>query len=125
MMKRFGFLFLLCLSVIGSIRAEEKLLYSTTFQDWESSSASDDAVVVPAKTHFSNEDFSFSLSQVVVSPTGTDSKFTSSYVTPGYIRAEKKDNSAIEISALESVTKIEFVEAATGNVSGIGCADKV
>ena len=31
MMKRFGFLFLLCLSVIGSIRAEEKLLYSTTF----------------------------------------------------------------------------------------------
>ena len=76
MMKRFGFLFLLCLSVIGSIRAEEKLLYSTTFQDWESSSASDDAVVVPAKTHFSNEDFSFSLSQVVVSPTGTDSKFS-------------------------------------------------
>lgn len=120
MMKRFGFLFLLCLSVIGSIRAEEKLLYSTTFQDWESSSASDDAVVVPAKTHFSNEDFSFSLSQVVVSPTGTDSKFTSSYVTPGYIRAEKKDNSAIEISALESVTKIEFVEAATGNDRGLG-----
>lgn len=119
-MKRFGFLFLLCLSVTGSIRAEEKLLYSTTFQDWGASSASDVAVLVPAKTHFSNEDITFSLVQMFASPTGTDTKFTSSYVTPGYIRAEKKDNSAIEISALNSVTKIEFVEAATGNDRGLG-----
>lgn len=120
MMKRFGFLFLFYLSVIGSIRAEEKLLYSTTFQDWNASSASDIAVSVSAKTHFSNEDISFSLVQMGVYPTGVDTKFTSSYVTTGYMRAEKKDNSAMEISALESVTKIEFVEAATGNNRGLG-----
>ena len=120
MMKRFGFLFLCCLSVINSIWAEEKLLYSTTFQDWNSSSASNDAIIVSAKTHFTNEDITFSLVQMMVSPTGEDTKFTSSYVTPGYIRAEKKDNSTVETSVLESVTKIEFVEAATGNNRGLG-----
>ena len=120
LIKRFGFLFLFCLSVLGSIRAEEKLLYSTTFDNWTSSSASDNPVVVSGTTHFTNEELSFSLTQMTVSPTGTDAKFTSSYVTPGYVRAEKKDNSAMEISALQSVTKIEFVEAATGNDRGMG-----
>ena len=103
----------------------EKLIYSTTFQDWEDVKSSVDPTIVNKTTNFSKEPLTFSLTGVSVDNDGTNTKFSTEDATPGYMMMEKKQSSfancemAVELSPLKSVTSVEFVVAATGNSRGL------
>lgn len=102
---------------------EEKCLYSTDFQNWESLSAKTPPVKVNKRTT-DGQDLIFELYNISVEPTGTDTKFTSDCITKGYIKAKENDNENdyIETSTLKNITSVKFVQAATGgkNVRGWG-----
>ncbi|RZK74469.1 MAG: hypothetical protein EOO92_17125, partial [Pedobacter sp.] len=80
--------------------------------------------VTEKQTDFSAETFTFKFTNVSVNPTGTHNNFhyegdskAGILVTPGFAFADKKA-SDIELSPLKSITKIEFVHAATGGNRG-------
>lgn len=114
-----------CIHCLASEQATERVIYSTDFQDWEES-----LPIVPAKAiHKETTDgqaLIFSLNNITVDPTGTNSKFTGSCITLGYMQAEKEENNIkanyayFETSVLKSVTKIKFIQAATGKSGGRG-----
>jgi hypothetical protein len=98
--------------------AQEKLLYSTDFQDW-SSLTSTTEIVVNKKTDFSNEDLIFKFYQVNVDPAGENSsRFNYSLVSKGWAQAQKIPGSYIELSPLKSITKVQFIQGATGTNRG-------
>ena len=106
---------------------EEKCLYSTDFQNWTKQSPAVPAVDVK-KTTIDGQDLTFSLNNTQVDPTGSNAKFTeTSCITKGYVRGEKNTDATakekdpyIQTSVLKSVTKIKFVQAATGGKRGWG-----
>lgn len=103
---------------------QERMIYSTNFQDWETAGSTTTTNVLTKKT-VQGSDLNFSLLGVSVDPSGTNTKFTSSCVTAGYMMMEKKQGNFadidpyIEFSSLPSVTTISFVQAATGGNRGI------
>jgi len=105
---------------------KEKLIYSTTFQDWAAAASSATPKVISKTTQFSNETLNFSLLGVSVSPSGTNTKFTSAVCTPGYLMMEKNTTAgftgvdmSVELSPLKSITTLSFVVATTGNPRGV------
>jgi len=111
---------------------KERLIYSTTFQDWETAASSATSNVITKATQFSNETLNFSLLGVSVSPSGTNSKFTSAVCTPGYLMMEKNTTTgftgvdmSVELSPLKSITTLSFVVAATGSSRGVIVSKKV
>ena len=98
---------------------EEKVLYSTNFQEWDNIKASSSDTNVDKKTT-DGQTLTFSLCQSRLDNKGTDPKFTQACITSGYIRGEKKPEACIKTSTLKSVTKVKFVHAATGNNRGWG-----
>jgi pectin methylesterase-like acyl-CoA thioesterase len=105
-----------------SVKAEEKLLYTTTFQDWSAISASTTEQTVNLTTDFSKESFTFTLFQSSSVPTGTQTKFTSVTENIGYLQTAKTPGTSVTpyilVSPLKSVTKVVFTAAATGNNRG-------
>ncbi len=110
---------------------KERLIYSTTFQDWDVVASSVTPVQISKATQFSNETLNFSLTGVSVAPQGTNSKFTSAVVTPGYLMMEKNTGTfasvdmSVELSPLKSITTLSFVVAATGGSRGVIVSKKV
>ena len=114
---------LLMMTLAGSMdvwaQSNEKVLYSTDFQDWDESFPQVPAIPINKKT-IDGQDLIFYMNNVTCDPSGTDAKFTGTNVTVGYLRGEKAENanspnkSYIETSTLKSVTSITFVQAATG-----------
>ena len=109
--------------VLHASAIQEKCIYSTDFTDWsevDRKKATD--VVVNLKTKYSKESFSFTLNGVGVYPSGTNTKFPS---FTGFMQTAKytSEYSAAEpsavTSALASVSKIVFTQAATGGKRGI------
>lgn len=105
---------------------EEKELYSTNFQDdWEAQAAKVPAITVNKKTT-DGQDLTFTLNNSAIVPDGTNDKFKNPVITPGYVQAGKAGNDEkekfayFETSELKSVTKIEFVQAATGGANKRG-----
>ena len=99
--------------------AQEKLLYSTNFQDWTSIAPSATETSVLKKTDFSLEDLTFKFYQVGVSPTGWDAtRFDNPPATPGYAQAAKAPGSYIELSPLNHITKVVYIHGATGGNRG-------
>ena len=98
--------------------AQEKLLYSTDFQNWDALTAATEQVVAKT-TDFSSEALNFKFYQVNVVPTGRDeSRFNYTLVSTGYAQAQKVPGSYIELSALKSVTKVVYQHGATGSSRG-------
>jgi pectin methylesterase-like acyl-CoA thioesterase len=112
---------LCCMTVLLFLqtgRAQEKLLYSTNFQDW-TSFASTTEVTVPKKTDYSNEDLVFKFYQVTVDSAGENtSRFNYNVVSKGWALAQKVVGSYIETSTLKSITKVQFIQGATGTNRG-------
>ncbi|WP_442795765.1 pectinesterase family protein [Pelobium manganitolerans] len=119
------FFFFLC---VGKLKAqEEKLLYSTDFQDWDAVTSTTEKTVEKA-TDFSNEQLFFKFFQVNVTPTGADAtRFVYPPNTPavggtqvslGYAQSQKNQPSYIILSPLNSITKVVFKHGATGGGRG-------
>lgn len=114
------------------IRAEdtllqERLIYSTTFQDWSAVSSSTTPIVVNMTTSFSNEAFTMTFGETLVDPGGvqlTRFKYvdgTGKGVGPftiGYAMAAKSPTAFIETSVFKHLSKVSFVHGATGSNRG-------
>ncbi|MFD2162364.1 pectinesterase family protein [Paradesertivirga mongoliensis] len=119
------FYLLLAFLFAQSAWAQEKLLYSTDFQNWTAFSAATEQTF-PKTTDFSGETLNFKLFQVWINPTGRDEtrfKYTPQtapnvQVTDGWAQAQKVAGSYMELSPLKSITKVTFVHGATGSSRG-------
>ncbi|WP_243349325.1 pectinesterase family protein [Parabacteroides sp. FAFU027] len=98
--------------------SEEKLLYSDNFQTWATTASSTTPTAIDKTTDFSKETLTFTLSEVSVDSAGTNTKFNYNICTAGYLMCAKTTTPYIQTSALKSVTRIYFVEAATGSSRG-------
>src|SRR6476661_2618537 len=125
-----GLLYLLLVALIATFqnsKAQERLLYSTDFQNWAALTSTTEQTVNKT-TDFSNETLTFKLYQITVVPTGTDNtrfKYSPSapdaggvLVTPGWAIAQKVVGSYMQLSPLNSVTKVVFTHGATGSSRG-------
>lgn len=114
--KKIAF-FLLVFSAF-TLSAQEKLLYSTNFTDWEAFSSTTEVSVVK-KTDFSKEDLGFRFYEVTIDPAGrNESRFDYTLVSDGWAQAQKITGSYIITSPLKSITKVEFIHGATGSNRG-------
>ena len=132
--KNFRYLLLLFLMMLGNNAwaqtNEEKLLYSTDFQDWKnvSSSTSETEVNtnnsnVPIKTT-DGQALSFFLTETSVDNSAKqEDKRKWDYtnlVTIGWMRAKKTVQAQVRTSTLKHVSKVTFVQASTSKPSGWG-----
>ncbi len=115
------------IKVVQAGTIQEKRLYSTDFTEWDKVSATTPAVTVEKKTIYSKEDFTFTLNNVAIDPTGTNSKFSD---VVGYMQTAKytgSDEAAMPsaiTSALANITKVTLHQAATGGNRGIKVSAK-
>ncbi|SOD20103.1 pectinesterase family protein [Pedobacter xixiisoli] len=123
--------------------AQEKLLYSTEFNaassnaqsNWAAVAATSSEQTVTKTTDFSAESLTFKFFQIAVSPTAVDAarfKYAPAaadaggvQVTAGWAQAQKNLGSYIELSALNSITKVVFTHGATGGSRGYKLWKKV
>ena len=126
--KNFQYLLLLFLMLLGNNAwgqnaQEEKLLYSTDFTEWDKidrTKATD--TKVKKRTEGSNEEFTFTFNGVGVDPKGTHSDFsnyTGYMITAKYTKEYSQSEPSAVTSSLNSITKIELIQAATGGNRGI------
>lgn len=99
----------------------EKRLYTTDFQDWEAVKSTTTPTKKTVTTNASKEQLDITFAEVEIAPTGVKGQFTNTEViTAGYAMAAKSATPYIETSVLKSVTRVEFVHAATGSSRGWG-----
>ncbi len=99
----------------------EKRLYTTDFQDWEAVKSSATPTTKTVTTKASKERLDITFAEVEINPTGVKGQFSNTEViTEGYAMAAKSATPYIETSVLQSVTRVEFVHAATGSSRGWG-----
>ena len=115
---------LLMMGWMGSAWAQtEKLLYSTDFTEWNDIDRKTTiGKTVTQWTEFSNEKLTFTLNGVGVDPKGWQSKFpnyTGYMITAKYTGEYDKSEPSAVTSTLNSITKIELTQAATGPSRGI------
>ena len=113
---------------------EEKCLYSTDFQNWNNVSSKDTEQEVNknqsglALTTIDGQPLSVYLRNTSVKYDGHNDGKPAWYnnegrdftVTDGWMLADKKDNAYARISELRNVTKIIYIQTATGNNRGWG-----
>ena len=117
-MKKHFYMLLLALLGAFSSRAQEKLLYTTDFQNWAALTSSTEQTVKKV-ADFSGDTLRFKLYQVTVNPTGRDAaRFNYNLVNDGWLQAQKTAGSYIELSPQPSITKISFIHGATGGNRG-------
>lgn len=106
---------------------QERLIYSTTFQEWEAVSSSTTPVVVNKTTSFSNEAFTMTFGETLVDPSGvqlTRFKYLDGSgkgvgpFTIGYAMAAKSPTAFIETSVFKHLSRVSFVHGATGSNRG-------
>lgn len=132
--KNFRYLLLLFLMMLGNNAwaqtYEEKLLYSTDFQDWKNVSPSTSETEVntnnsnvPIKTT-DGQALSFFLTETSVDNSAKqEDKRKWDYtnlVTIGWMRAKKTVQAQVRTSTLKHVSKVTFVQASTSKPSGWG-----
>ena len=119
---------LLMMGWMGSAWAQdattsEQLLYSTDFTEWTKiNHKTATNTEVKKKTEGSNEEFTFTFNGVGVAPNGTNSKFpnyTGYMITAKYQGEYSKSEPSVVTSPLNSITKIELTQGATGGDRGI------
>lgn len=104
--------------------SSEQPIYSTDFQEWDNIDCTSTVdKVVHLKTQYTKEDFTLTLHGVGVDPIGTDAKKFPGYT--GYLKTAKykseysKDFPTAITSPLNSITRIELIQVATGKQRGI------
>jgi len=106
---------------------QERLIYSTTFQEWDAVSSSTTPVVVNKTTSFSNEAFTMTFGETLVDPAGvqlTRFKYLDGSgkgvgpFTIGYAMAAKSPTAFIETSVFKHLSRVSFVHGATGSNRG-------
>ncbi|NLT04183.1 MAG: pectinesterase [Bacteroidales bacterium] len=106
---------------------QERLIYSTTFQEWDAVSSSTTPVVVNKTTSFSNEAFTMTFGETLVDPAGvqlTRFKYLDGSgkgvgpFTIGYAMAAKSPTAFIETSVFKHLSRVKFVHGATGSNRG-------
>ena len=97
----------------------EKSIYKTRFQDWSDIASSTQEATVTKETT-DGQQLTFSLMETLADNDGVHTKFTAECITPGYLMAAKSATPYIKTSVLKSVTKVNFVHAATGSNRGWG-----
>lgn len=132
--KSFQYLLVLFLMLLGNNAwgqtYEEKLLYSTDFQDWENVKSSDPETEVnttnsnvPIKTT-DGQALSFFLTNTRVENSAkqkADKNWDyTNLVTIGWMRTDKNVEAQVRTSTLKHVSKVTFVQASTSKPSGWG-----
>lgn len=125
--KNFQYLLLLFLMLLGNNAwgqdAQEKLLYSTDFTEWNDIDRKTTInKTVTQWTDYSNEKLTFTLNGVGVDPKGWQSRFpkyTGYMITAKYTKEYPYSEPSAVTSSLNSITKIELTQAATGGTRGI------
>lgn len=116
----------LCTALLAAMTLQaqnvaEKRLYSTDFQDWEAQKSTATPTTRTVITQASKEPMDITFAEVEIAPTGIKGQFSNTEViTAGYAMAAKTATPYIETSVLKSVTRVEFVHAATGSSRGWG-----
>lgn len=116
----------LCMAIVAATTLQaqnvvEKRLYTTDFQDWEAVKSTTTPTKKTVTTNASKEQLDITFAEVEIAPTGVKGQFTNTEViTAGYAMAAKSATPYIETSVLKSVTRVEFVHAATGSSRGWG-----
>lgn len=120
-MKQIKLSLILILFCLVASQAQEKLLYSTNFQDWEALANATTEKTVTKTTDFSSEQLDFKFFQNSINPSGWDASRFKTPATPGYMLAAKVTagpTSYVSTSPLKSITKIVFTHGATGSSRG-------
>lgn len=133
---RIKYLLLLFLMLLGNNAwaqtYEEKLLYSTNFQDWKNVSSSTSESETEVKTNNSNvpikttdgQALSFFLKKTKVENSAKQEDKRgwdyTNLVTIGWMRADKNVEAQVRTSTLKHVSKVTFVQASTSTPSGWG-----
>lgn len=104
--------------------SSEQLIYSTDFQEWDNIDCTSTVdKVVHLKTQYTKEDFTLTLHGVGVDPIGTDAKkfpgYTGFLKTAKYKSEYNQDFPTAITSPLNSITRIELIQVATGKQRGI------
>lgn len=116
----------LCMAIVAATTLQaqnvvEKRLYTTDFQNWEAVKSTTTPTKKTVTTNASKEQLDITFAEVEIAPTGVKGQFTNTEViTAGYAMAAKSATPYIETSVLKSVTRVEFVHAATGSSRGWG-----
>lgn len=116
----------LCMAIVAATTLQaqnvvEKRLYTTDFQDWEAVKSTTTPTKKTVTTNASKEQLDITFAEVEIAPTGVKGQFNNTEViTAGYAMAAKSATPYIETSVLKSVTRVEFVHAATGSSRGWG-----
>jgi pectin methylesterase-like acyl-CoA thioesterase len=118
-MKKIQLLILSLFCFWLSSRAEEKLLYSTNFTDWTAVSTYSPEYTVSKTTSFTKEALDFTIYYATVDPAKYDAtRFNYLVASTGAIIAQKNVDCYIITSALKTISKVEFIEGATGSSRG-------
>jgi len=126
-MKKYTFLFVvLFLSLTSLLHAQtEQLLVDENFQTWTNASATAATTIVAKTSLITNEPLNYSLWGITVTNTGwaNAAAQTAAVASSGYLRMAKNTEittgtMSIELSPLKSITKMWFVECATGSNRG-------
>lgn len=126
-MKKCTFLFVvLFLSLTSLLHAQtEQLLVDENFQTWTNASATAATTIVAKTSLITNEPLNYSLWGITVTNTGwaNSAAQTAAVASSGYLRMSKNTEittgtMSIELSPLKSITKMWFVECATGSNRG-------
>jgi hypothetical protein len=126
-MKKCTFLFVvLFLSLTSFLHAQtEQLLVDENFQTWTNASATAATTIVEKTSLITNEPLNYSLWGITVTNTGwaNSASQTAAVASSGYLRMAKNTEittgtMSIELSPLKSITKMWFVECATGSNRG-------
>ena len=101
--------------------AQEKLLYSTDFTEWNDIDRKTTiGKTVTQWTEYSNEELTFTLNGVGVDPKSTKfAKYTGYMITAKYTGEYPYSEPSAVTSSLNSITKIVLTQAATGGTRGI------
>ena len=92
----------LCALHTHAQQVQERLIYTTNFQDWAALGNSATETVLEKQTAFSNETLVFKLKNINIKPTGEDTiKFTYAPATIGYAMCEKNVDTYINFGATE------------------------
>lgn len=121
-----------------NVTSQEKLLYSTDFQDWVNVTSSDTETEINKNKNgqelrtTDGQPLSFYLKQTSVKNDGHNNNKSTWYddtnrdfsVSDGWMMAEKKADPYARISEIKNVTKIVYIQTSTGSDRGWGLKAK-
>ena len=109
---------MICLMLVFSFIAKavdikEKAIYSTDFSEWTDANAATSESKVTVKNKYTKEAFDFILYNTEISSTNKQTGKLGN-ATGGYLQAPKTTNTYVMTSAIPSITKVHYMNGATG-----------